>query len=73
MTDSAHSNPLIVPEKTDDGLPYFVPVERTDTLVRCQRCGAVVEGDVTGQSQHHIWHENLDARVRRAWMPPRYA
>lgn len=56
-----------------DGLPPYVPVERTDTLVRCQRCGAVVEGDVVGQNQHDIWHRSLASNLRRAWMPPRYA
>ena len=63
----------LAPETTTDGLPLYVPVERVDTLVRCQACGAVVEGDVVGQQQHNVWHRSLESKVRRAWMPPRYA
>lgn len=65
----------LAPDTTLDGLPLYVPVERTDTLVRCQECGAVVEGDVVGQSQHNAWHRSLADQIERAgrWKPaPRY-
>lgn len=62
-------------EPDDFDLPPYVPVERTDILVRCQRCGAVVEGDVVGQNQHDIWHNGLNDKIEKAarWKPaPRY-
>lgn len=46
-------------------LPRYVPLERVDTLVRCNRCGAVVEGDVAGQAIHDIWHDNEAQRIGR--------
>jgi hypothetical protein len=48
----------------DADLPPYSPVGRTDTLVRCNRCGSVVEGDVLGQNMHDIWHQRLDRPVR---------
>jgi hypothetical protein len=44
----------------------YRPIDRIDTLVRCNRCGAVVEGDVVGQSIHNIWHDNEEDRARIA-------
>lgn len=53
-------------KKEDDELkiPKYVQVERTDTLVRCNRCGAVVEGDVAGQVIHDVWHDTETRRIR---------
>lgn len=48
-----------------DGAPEYRPIERVDTLVECARCGAVVSGDVGGQSRHRIWHDNIDRRIER--------
>ena len=47
-------------------LPPYVPVDRTDVLVRCNRCGAVVEGDVVGTKLHDIWHADLETQIERA-------
>lgn len=55
--------------------PPYTPVERVDVLVRCNRCGAVVDGNVLGQNQHDIWHSSFDRRIEQAgrWKPaPRY-
>jgi len=58
--------------------PAYVPLERTSAtgaprgpLAVCTRCGAVVEGDVTGQNRHDIWHRQLDDRISdaRRWRP----
>ncbi len=54
-------------------LPPYVPLERTDILVRCQRCGSVVEGDVVGQTQHNIWHDSIEHKLSTAWIPPKFA
>jgi hypothetical protein len=53
----------------DDGIEQIPPygqVERLDVLVRCNHCGAIVEGDVYGQSLHDSWHRSLEARLRQA-------
>jgi hypothetical protein len=42
----------------------YVPIDRKDTLVSCNRCGAVVQGDVYGQAVHNIWHDNEGMRAR---------
>lgn len=49
----------------------YVPVERTDTLARCNDCGSVVEGDTFGQVQHDNWHQRLDQQIELAarWRP----
>lgn len=49
-----------------DGAPEYAPVERLDTLVRCARCWAVIEGDVEAQDAHYIWHDNLERRIDAA-------
>ena len=59
---TAAGNPLIVPELTDDGIPYFVPIDRADTLVRCQRCGAATEGDTVAQAQAHVRDDHAGRR-----------
>lgn len=49
----------------------FIPLTRTDTLIECQRCGAVVSGDVTGQNLHDIWHQTFEDKIAdaRRWRP----
>ena len=58
-----------------DGAPEYQPIERADTLVRCGRCGAVVEGDVAAQAMHRVWHNVLtrDIEHARNALPRRYA
>jgi hypothetical protein len=57
-----------------DQIPFYVPIVRTDTIVHCNRCGALVDGDVGGQAIHNVWYENLDHRIARAGnqIPTRY-
>jgi hypothetical protein len=47
-------------------IPPYGRVERLDVLVRCNRCGSIIEGDVFGQSLHEVWHRTVDERIRRA-------
>lgn len=52
-------------DSDDEELPHYIPLERIDILVRCNRCGSVVEGDVVGQNIHDIWHDNEAQRIGR--------
>jgi hypothetical protein len=49
----------------------YVPIDRPDALVRCPRCGAVIEGNVAGQAMHNVWHSGLDRQIEKAarWRP----
>lgn len=42
-----------------DGIPMFDQIQRVDTLVRCNVCGTVIDGDVVGTTQHILWHAKL--------------
>jgi hypothetical protein len=50
----------------DDEFRTFVPIDRTDILVRCNRCGGVLEGDSAATTMHTIWHDDLNLRIERA-------
>lgn len=39
-----------------NNIPMFDQIQRVDTLVRCNVCGTVVDGDVVGTTQHLLWH-----------------
>lgn len=57
--------------KDDDGIEQihpYVQILPSDirALVRCNRCGGIVEGTSVGTIQHNIWHNNLDIRIEQA-------
>lgn len=59
-----------------DGIEQIPPyTQHVDITVRCNRCGALVDGTAAGQVIHDVWHNVLDARIDRARhaLPTRYA
>lgn len=49
----------------------YIALDRNDTLAECHDCGAVVQGDVVGQTKHDLWHQELDQKIELAarWRP----
>jgi uncharacterized Zn finger protein len=49
-------------------LPFrdYVSIGSLDTLVRCNRCGSVVEGNIVARSKHDQFHIELAATSTNA-------